>query len=222
MKRSGFFALSLLSFGIAAVAKTAAQVDAPAVRSSQDVAPELIQARAQAEKDLKQVHALAQYQATLKSSGPRLDLANIDSQYDDLVASVNGYCQGFAAAVELPGPLDDAKWKSKGNDVIAQATSFDDAIKKLRAANGTSSSTRVFPLAAIASILTQIVLPGASGYLKVKTDAESGNAAQRKQIADVFITAQWRESALVLAPARAQAAASAPPSPAPEPAASPK
>jgi len=224
MKRTNFLLLSLPVFGLALGSASEAQTTTPTpgIRSSQDVAPELIKARAQAENDLKQIHLLAHYRAGAGASQPPLDVLSIDSQYDDLVASVNGYVQAFAAAVQLPGPLDDAKWKSDGTAVIAQASVFDDSIKKIRAANAPAAGTRAFPLAAIASLLTQILIPGASGYLKVKSDVQAASAPERKLIADVFISAVWRDSASVLAPPKPEAEPAMPPSPAPSPAPSVK
>ena len=210
MKAIALFLSGLLFAGTAAaLAPVPLAAQTSDVKSSQDVAPDLIEARNQAENDLKQVHLLARYQSSAQAS-PVQDLATIDSQYDDLAASINGYLQGFAAAVQLPGPLDDAKWKTRGTAVLAQASTFDDSMKKVRAANSASSGTRVFFLLGIVNILEQVVLPGAAGYQKIKGDAESASQLQRKQIADVFMSALWRDSATVLSPPKPAAAVAAP------------
>jgi hypothetical protein len=80
-------------------------------------------------------------------------------------------------------------------------------MKKLRSANAGASGTRGSFVLGVVSILAQILIPGATGYQKIKGDADASSLAQRKQIADVFLTAVWRDSTTVLAPATATATA---------------
>ena len=166
---------------------------------SLDLAPELIKVRASAENDIKQVHQLAQYR-TGSASTPPVNLVAIDGQYDDLVAAVNGYVLGLAAAVQLPRPLDDKKWKTEGDVVVAQAQKFDGTLQQLKMQAGTSAeATRGAPfLTTFASILGQIVLPGSTLFQNTKKAADQSSADDKKAAAVVLQSALWRDSATVL------------------------
>lgn len=167
-----------------------------------DLVPQLVEVREHAENDLRQVHLLAKYTSE-GSSAPPINLALIDSQYDDLVAEVNGYISGLATAVALPRPLDDKQWQEKGSEVIAHAQGFDTSMQQLRAQNGgqnTATARGVSLLTTVGSILGQIILPGSTLFQNTKKLSDAASLEQKHEIADVLKTAAWRSSSVVLAP----------------------
>jgi hypothetical protein len=182
--------------------------------SSLDMIPKLIEVRSSAENDLKQVHNLAQYMsaspapaASPGAAPPPIDLPAIDSQYDDLVAAINGYLQGLSAAIMLPRPLDDQHWKTEGDGVIAQAQNFDSSLQTLRKQYGPTGGTRGSFLTTFASVLQQIILPGSNLFTNLNKTAKDGSQQDKQATQVVLKSAEWRDAKTVLGP---------PPSPHPQ------
>jgi hypothetical protein len=182
--------------------------------SSLDMIPKLIEVRSSAENDLKQVHNLAQYMSATPSptaspaAAPSpIDLPAIDSQYDDLVAAINGYLEGLSAAIMLPRPLDDQRWKTEGSGVIAQAQNFDSSLHALRKQYGPAGGTRGSFLTIFASVLQQIILPGSNLFTSLNKTAKDGSQQDKQATQVVLKSAEWRDAKTVLGP---------PPSPHPQ------
>ena len=191
MQRRDFAAMSVGALFAVTSGPVGAQI-------SLDLVPDLLKVRASAENDLKQVHVLAKYSDDTASTPP-VNLVAIDGQYDDLAAAVNGYLQALSAAVQLPRPLDDKKWKTEGDAVVAQAQKFDAALQQLKAQAGTASAgTRSPLLATFASVLGQIILPGSTLFQNTKKAVDQANAESKKAAAAVIQSALWRDAATVL------------------------
>jgi hypothetical protein len=194
MKRIHFALGSCASLLVASRGVVAAQI-------TLDLVPALIKVRARAENDIKQVHLLAKYAPSGSSPLP-FNIVAIDGRYDDLVATVNGYLQGLAAAILLPRALDDKKWTNEGNIVVAQATKFDDSLEQLKKQLPPSENTgsRTPLLSTLATVIGQIIMPGSTIWGNTKKQIDQDNADNRKRVADVLQTALWRDSATVLGP----------------------
>jgi len=187
-------------FGAAAAALLATATRRPAsAQTSLDIVPDLIKVRASAENDIRQVHLLAKLSAGTASPVP-VDLVTIDGQYDDLAAAVNGYLEGLAAAIQLPRPLDDKKWKAEGDTVVDQAQKFDNLLQGVKTAAGASvTPTRGGAFfTTLTQVLTQIVLPGSTLFQNTKKQVDSAGTDAKKAAADVLQSARWRDAATVL------------------------
>jgi hypothetical protein len=168
------------------------------------ILPELLKARGIAENDLKQVHLLAKYMAGTASPFP-INLPKIDGQYNALVAAMNDWLTGLAAAIQQPRPLDSRKWLTKAEACIAQAKAFDDEVQRLRAQAG-ASAVRGSSSPKVAPVLEKVLLPGSAPFQTIQTTIDQSTVAQRKAAADQLQSATWKNSEAVLATGEAATA----------------